>query len=51
MQTTTKATRTFSHFYVMMLLTMFSGINGMRFLHSIVMGVLVGVFGAIAIGV
>jgi hypothetical protein len=43
--------RIYSHFYVMMVMTVSSGINGMRFLHEMCMGFIVAIFGIIACSV
>jgi hypothetical protein len=43
--------RIYSHFYVMMLMTVSSGINGMRFLHSMCMGLVVAILGVITCSV
>jgi len=51
MRTQQSDDRIYSHFYVMMLMTVSSGINGMRFLHSMCMGVIVAILGIIACSV
>lgn len=43
--------RSFSHYFTMMIFTVFSAISGMRFLHSLVMGSVTLVFGFVSAGV
>ena len=43
--------RGFSHYFTIMIFTILSAISGMRFLHTLFMGVLTLVFGIVSVGI
>ena len=43
--------RNFNHFFTLMNVTIFTAVSGIRFVHSITMGVLTVIFGCVSVGI